>query len=71
MYHLTQSYAVINSYKYIYLTCKSPWNKMLSMEITILFAIAFNWQGKYSWSLITDNAQDTSKIVHSNKNLGV
>lgn len=44
---------------------------MLSMEITILFAIAFNWQGKYSWSLITDNAQDTSKIVHSNKNLGV
>lgn len=47
---------------------------MLSVEITILFAIAFNYQGKYSRSLITDDTQDTSKIIkiiQSNKNLGV
>lgn len=47
---------------------------MLSVEITKLFAIAFNYQGKYLWSLITDDTQDTSKIIkiiQSNKNLGV
>lgn len=42
---------------------------MLSVESSILFAIAFDYQGGYSCSSITDNIQDASKIIQSNKNL--
>lgn len=40
------------------------------METTTLFAIAFDYWGKYSCSVITDDIQDASKIIQSNKNLG-
>lgn len=43
---------------------------MLSVESTILFAIAFDYQGKYSYSLITGDIQDASTIIQSNKDLG-
>lgn len=43
---------------------------MLSVESTVLLTIAFDYQEKYSCSLITDDIQDASKIIHSNKNLG-
>lgn len=43
---------------------------MLSVESSILFAIAFDYQGKYSCSLFRDDIQDASKIIQSNKNLG-
>jgi hypothetical protein len=35
-----------------------------------LFAIADDYQGKYSCSQITDDIQDSGKIIQSNKNLG-
>ena len=35
---------------------------MLSVERSILFAIVFYYQGKYSCSVITDDIQDSNKI---------
>ena len=43
---------------------------MLSVGNTILFATAFDYQGKYLCSLITDDICDARKIIKSNKYLG-